>query len=172
MHKLLSSIENILTFLALVSTFIMVCLTTADAGGRYLFNRPITGSYEITEKYLMVASVFLAVCYAYREGANVRVTFLVDRLPKRVKLLTYYFAQIFSILYGVFLIVATIPHTLKVIADGLTLSILDIPLGPAHIMVPVGLFFMSLRMLLDLWQVKKRKSGLFKKLEEEDSKIT
>jgi TRAP-type C4-dicarboxylate transport system permease small subunit len=171
MRKLVISIENVLTFLALASTFIMVCLTTADAGGRYFLNRPITGSYEITEKYLMVASVFLAVCYAYREGANVRVTFIVDRLPPRVKLPVNYFAQIFSILYSVFLLVATIPHTLKVIADGLILSILDIPLGPAHMIVPVGLFFMSLRMLLDFWQVKKGKSGLFKELEEKDSTI-
>jgi TRAP-type C4-dicarboxylate transport system permease small subunit len=88
-----------------------------------------------------------------------------------VKLPVNYFAQIFSILYSVFLLVATIPHTLKVIADGLILSILDIPLGPAHMIVPVGLFFMSLRMLLDFWQVKKGKSGLFKELEEKDSTI-
>jgi TRAP-type C4-dicarboxylate transport system permease small subunit len=167
MRKLLCGIENVLTSLALISTFIMVCLTTADAGGRYFLNRPITGSYEVTERYLMVASIFLALCYTYREGAHVRVTFLVDHLPNQVKLFTCYFAQIFSILFGVFLILATVPHTIKIIADGLTLSIMDIPLGPAHVMVPVGLFFMSLRMLLDLWQVKKGKSGLFRKREED-----
>lgn len=43
-------------------------LTTADVFGRYFFNRPITGTYEITESYLMVSLVFFGLCTAYREG--------------------------------------------------------------------------------------------------------
>ena len=74
----------------------MMCLTTADALSRYLFNRPITGAYEITEKYLMVATIFLGVCYAYRGGVFIRVTFLVDHLPRAVKLLAHYLAHLLS----------------------------------------------------------------------------
>ncbi len=58
----------------------MMLITTADAGGRYLFNRPILAAYELTTNYLMIAAVFLALPYAYRQGANIRVTFLADRL--------------------------------------------------------------------------------------------
>jgi TRAP-type C4-dicarboxylate transport system permease small subunit len=42
------------------------------------------------------------------------------------------------------------------------LSSLDfIPLGPAYVIVPVGLFFMSLAMLLDIRKVGKGQSPLF-----------
>ena len=63
----------------------MMLLTTADALGRYLFNRPILAAYELTTNYLMVGVVFLALPYAYREGANIRVTFLVDRLGRTAR---------------------------------------------------------------------------------------
>ena len=61
----------------------MMCLTSADALSRYAFNRPILGAFEITEKYLMVAAIFLGLSYGYRGGLFIRVTFLVDRLSGR-----------------------------------------------------------------------------------------
>ena len=62
----------------------MMLLTSGRrAVSRYLLNSPILGAYEITEKYLMVATIFLGLSYAYRGGVFIRVTFLVDRLPAR-----------------------------------------------------------------------------------------
>ena len=60
----------------------MMLLTSADALCRYLLNSPILGAYEITEKYLIVAMIFLGLSYAYRGGVFIRVTFLVDRMPR------------------------------------------------------------------------------------------
>ena len=118
--------------------------------------------YEITTNYLMIAAVFLAVCYGYRAGAYIRVSFLADHLPRKVRLYVNYFVQGVSMLYGVLLIVATYQQALRVIPDQTTLSSLDfIPLGPAYMIVPVGLFFMSLMMLLDIRKVRKGESSLF-----------
>ena len=72
--------------MAAVATVCMMLLTTADASGRYLFNRPILAAYELTTNYLMIVGVFLALPYAYRQGANIRVTFLVERLGRRARL--------------------------------------------------------------------------------------
>jgi TRAP-type C4-dicarboxylate transport system permease small subunit len=161
MQKLLNGCETVSTYVAVISTFVMMLLTTADAGGRYIFNRPITGAYEITQNYLIVAAVFLAMSYAYRHGANIRVTFLVDRLPRRVKLVINYFVQLFSMLYGGVLVAATFKQFLRATATGTALSSIDFPLGPAYLLVPVGLFFMSLLMLIDIRKVRKGKSPLF-----------
>src|SRR4030043_204481 len=98
MEKLLNGCEKALTSVAVFATFIMMLLTTADAAGRYLLNRPITGAYEITTNYLMVSAIFLAMTFAYRGGANIRVTFLVDRLPRMVKLIINHLGQIVSLL--------------------------------------------------------------------------
>jgi TRAP-type C4-dicarboxylate transport system permease small subunit len=161
-EKWLGHCETVLLYAAVFATFVMMCLTTADAAGRYLFNRPIAGAYEVTEKYLMVAMVFMGVCYAYRGGAYIRVTFLVDHLPRAVKILFDYIAQVFSIVYSILLVVATTQQFLRVVSDRMTLSAVDVPVAPAYVIVPVGLFFMSVLMLLDLPRVRRGESLLFK----------
>jgi TRAP-type C4-dicarboxylate transport system permease small subunit len=163
MQKLLNGCERVMLYISTMSAFALMLLTTADAGGRYLFNRPITGAYEVTTNYLMIAAIFMGVSFGYREGAYIRVTFLADRLPGAVKLAVSYLVQMLSVLYGVLLVVATYEQALRTIATHTTLSSLDfIPLGPAYVIVPVGLLFMSLAMLLDIRKVKKGESSLFR----------
>ncbi len=85
----------------------MMCLTSADALSRYAFNRPIMGAYEITEKYLMVAAIFLGLSYGYRGGLFIRVTFLVDRLPGAARLAADYFAFLVTLAFCVVFLWAT-----------------------------------------------------------------
>lgn len=161
MQRLLDSCENVLTHAAAFATFIMMLLTTADAAGRYLFNRPITGAYEITTNYLMISAVFLAMAFAYRGGANIRVTFLVARLPRLTKLVVNHLVQIVSMLYCAALVYATFKQALRTTATGTTLSSIEIPQGPAYFLVPVGLLLATMMMLVDLGKVRKGKSPLF-----------
>jgi TRAP-type C4-dicarboxylate transport system permease small subunit len=162
MQKLLNGCERVMLYVSTLSAFILMLLTTADAGGRYLFNHPLTGAYEITTNYLMVAAIFLGASYGYHQGAYIRVTFLIDRLPRMVKLTVNHFVQVISMLYGGLLVIATYKQALRTIESHTALSSLDfIPLGPAYVIVPVGLFFMSLSMLIDLRKVRKGSSPLF-----------
>jgi len=142
----------------------MTCLTTADATFRYLLNMPIMGAYEITEKYLMVGTVFLGISYAYRGGAFIRITFLVDRLPPAGKLIANYIAQIVSLAFCVLLVVASWQQSLRVEANGTTLSAPEWPLGPAYFLVPIGLFFVSVLLLIDVLRVKNGKSHLLQEI--------
>jgi TRAP-type C4-dicarboxylate transport system permease small subunit len=168
-RKFLNLIEKMFTFLAIGSVFLMVFLTTADTAGRYLLNSPIPSSYEITEKYLMVLAVFFALCLSYRDGAHIRLTFVTERLRSaKLKLAFNFVAQIVSILYNAFLVGASTKSCIGGIREFVDVTRYNLPLGPAYIIVVVGLFFMTLWMLLDLWQVKKGKSCLFK---EESAKI-
>ena len=67
-ENILGQCEKVLTYVAVLAIFIMMCLTSADAIGRYIFNSPITGAYEFTEKYLMLTAVYLGTSYTYRGG--------------------------------------------------------------------------------------------------------
>ena len=161
--KPLDAVERVFTFLAMISVFIMVCLTAADAMGRYFLNKPISGAYEITENYLMIFAVYLALAFAYREGANVRLTFVVSRLPKKTQLVIKYVVQIFSILFVIFLFGSATRMNLGRLDDVVELSkTLSIPVWPAYLIVSLGLLFMGLFVFLDLRRVKKGTSGLFK----------
>jgi TRAP-type C4-dicarboxylate transport system permease small subunit len=162
MQKFLARCEMGMLYVACFSTFVLMLLTTADTVVRYIFNSPIIGAYEVTTNYLMVSAIFLSVAYGYRGGAYIRVTFLVDRLPGKVKILINQFVQLVSTVYGFMLVAATIQQVKHVYSDHTALSSIDFPLWPAYVIVPVGLFFMSLLMLLDLRKVKEGGSPLFK----------
>jgi TRAP-type C4-dicarboxylate transport system permease small subunit len=162
MQKWLDGCERILTVVAVVATFGMMLLTTADAGGRYLFNRPILAAFEVTSSYLMVAVVFLALPHAYRQGANIRVTFLVDRLGRKPRLVVDHLVQLISLFYCTALVFATFRQARHIMATGTLFTTLNLPQWPGHLAVVIGLFLTALMLLRDLGQVRKGRSSLFK----------
>jgi TRAP-type C4-dicarboxylate transport system permease small subunit len=162
MRMWLDRCEWVLSVVAGVATFSMMLITTADAGGRYLFNRPILAAYELTTNYLMIAAVFLALPYAYRQGANIRVTFLAERLRGKVRVAVNYAVQVVSVVYCGALVFATFQQTRHVLSTKTTFVTLDFPLWPAHLLVCVGLFFTTLLMALDLFSVRRGRSSLFR----------
>lgn len=161
MRTWLDGCERALTLVAALATFAMMLLTTADAGGRYLLNRPILAAYEVTTNYLVVAAIFLAMPYAYRQGANIRVTFLVERLDRRSRLVIDHAVQIVSMIYCGALVVATFQQARHVMVTHTTFVTLDLPLWPAHLAVSIGLFVTTLLMLIDLPEVRRGRSSLF-----------
>jgi TRAP-type C4-dicarboxylate transport system permease small subunit len=161
MRRWLDGCERVLTLFAALATFSMMLLTTADAFGRYLLNRPILAAYELTTNYLMVAAIFLAMPYAYRQGANIRVTFLVERLRGKVRFAIDYAVQIVSILYCAALVVATWQQARHMLATKTTFATLDLPLWPGYMVVFIGLLLTTLMMLIDLPEVRKGRSSLF-----------
>jgi TRAP-type C4-dicarboxylate transport system permease small subunit len=162
MQRFLAGWERLMLVLSTMTTFVLMVLTTADAGGRYLLNRPITGAYELSTNYLMIILVFTAMTYCYRTGSHIRVTFLVDRLPAKVRLVVNCIVQIVTALIGVLLVIATFKQALLALETHTTLSSLPfVPLGPAYFIIPVGLFSMSMSMLLDIPKVGKGSSPLF-----------
>ena len=168
MQKFLNHIEKIFTFLSIPSLFIMICLTIVDIGGRFLFNSPIPGSYEIIERYLMVFFIFFALCFAYRDGAHVRLTFLTDRLrPGKLKLAFNYIAQIVSVFFNIFLFLASTKTCIDNINEIWDVTKFKLPMWPAYVGTVLGIFFSCLMMFIDLWQVKKGESCLFKEAESE-----
>ena len=161
-EKWLWRCELVLVYASMLAAFAMMCLTSADAISRYLLNRPIVGAYEITEKYLMVAAIFLGLSYAYRGGVFIRVTFLVDRLPAPLKLLTFYFAHLVSLLFCLIILVATTQQALLGLRDDTTLSALPLLVGPAYCLVPLGFLALTVLMLVDLTRIRSGRSYLFK----------
>ena len=156
MGPFINRVENVLAYLAMASTFLMMCLTTADAAGRYFFNFPLLWAYEFTETYLLVATVYLGTSCAYREGGFIRVTFFLEHLSRKVQAVLNLFAHLVCILLCILFIVATIYQAPKA-PFAITLDVL--PSGPGYVIVLVGLLVVTLVMGFDL---VKGKSGLTK----------
>jgi TRAP-type C4-dicarboxylate transport system permease small subunit len=156
--KVLWRCELALVYTSVAATIGIMGLTSADALSRYLFNRPITGAYEITEKYLMVAAIFLGLSYAYRGGVFIRVTFLVDRLQLWVN----YAAHLASLLFCAITLLATSQQALRGLHEETTLSALPLLVGPAYCLVPLGFFALTILMLIDFTRIRSGRSYLFR----------
>ena len=75
------------TYLSYIGNFAiaaMMLLATVDVIGRYFFNSPVLGAYEITE-YLMLILVFSFLALAQSSKVHISVDIVFDRLPTRLQ---------------------------------------------------------------------------------------
>ena len=98
----------------------------------------------------MPAVVFLGISYTYRKGGYVRVTFLLNSLPWRLRAALEYFDHLFSTVLSAIFVVAAIVKALRIYEKGVGLENWPLPLWPAYVIVPVGFTLATLVMLLDL----------------------
>ena len=162
MPKWLARCEVGSTYAAVFSVLMMMTLTTADAVGRYFFNSPVGGAYDLMEDYLMFAATFLGAGVSYRRGGFIRVTILMERVRRKVRIPINFFVQIVTILYGGVLVIATILQLSRTVAQGTVLGTLPLPKWPGPALILLGLLLMSLLLAFDLPNVAKGKSSLFR----------
>lgn len=62
-------------------TFAVMCLVVANAVMRYGFNRPISGTLELTESALPLM-IFLSLALTQFDGGHIRVVVLTQHLPQ------------------------------------------------------------------------------------------
>ena len=91
----------ILARLGCVALCSMMGLTVVDVVGRYVFNSPILGAFEITS-FLVSILVFSFLGYAQSQKSHVTVDILVNSFPEKVqsvvKLINYTIALFMMIL--------------------------------------------------------------------------
>jgi TRAP-type C4-dicarboxylate transport system permease small subunit len=146
-------------YLSAACIFIIVCLTTADMVTRTLFNKPLPGLYEVTEQYLLVGAAFFGMLYAYRNGALIRVTVLIDHFPKPARLVVEYFALLVSFLVTILFVMGTFMQFQRNLVTRAALGEWNTPTWPAYLLIPVSLSFVGLAILMDITQIRSGTAG-------------
>ena len=146
----LEMLENAMGWLGNLALAVLMLAVTADVGGRYFLNSPISGVYEIGETYLMVAIVFLGLAQAQRHGANVRVLFVFERFPARLRLwleVAYLLAA--ALVFGLIAARATETGLHEIALGRWTTGVVPIPTGPSWLIVALGAAVLTLRLAVD-----------------------
>jgi len=73
--------EGILIFLTSFTIAAGVLLAFINVAVRFLLNESIEWAFELTS-YLFIYSAFFAAAYLFRKGAHIKVTLLLNILPK------------------------------------------------------------------------------------------
>lgn len=86
MKAIFSSPIKLMAYVAAGILSLMMFLIMADVVLRYVFNRPIVGSYEIVQYMMAILTSFAVVYCAYEKG-HVSVEIVYDHLSKNFQLI-------------------------------------------------------------------------------------
>lgn len=148
--RLLETLEKTMGGLGNIALAMLMLAVTADVCGRYFLNSPISGVYEIGETYLMVAIVFLGLAQAQRHGANVRVLFIFELFPARLRLvLEVVYLTATALVFWLIAWRAAETGLNNIVLGRWTTGVVPIPTGPSWLIVALGAVLLSLRLLAD-----------------------
>lgn len=126
----------------------MMLLTAADVILRYFFNRPITGSYDLTQ-YMMAILVASALAYCVVKKRNVVVELVVERLPLRVQIIIGSITSLLSVGFLCLLTWKGYLYANELYNSGIVSVVLRIPNFPFAYIVSFGVACLTLVSLAD-----------------------
>lgn len=83
--KIIGALIRVLSFVGTICIVLMMLHVAADVVMRYLFNTPLPGTLTIVSRYYMVLLVFLSLAAVEKQGAQITVEVVHDRLPALVR---------------------------------------------------------------------------------------
>jgi TRAP-type C4-dicarboxylate transport system permease small subunit len=125
----------------------LMLLTFADVMLRGFFNKPIPGTFELSQ-YILAIFILLGAAYTQQVKGHVGVDFLTSRLSPRLQAS----CEIVTTLLSLFIIAVVVWQgwvegiTEKAVSDQLR-----IPQYPFRVLVAVGGFLLWLELLIDLF---------------------
>jgi TRAP-type C4-dicarboxylate transport system permease small subunit len=134
------TINQFLTHIGSIALAVLMFLTVADVFGRYLFNRPVPGTFELTEM-LMVLIVFMALGLAQQHNEHISLDLAYNYFPGRQKAVTDIFVGITWQLYE---------YSVRMSEGNYTTAVLELPIHPFVILAIAGTASYVLAIICDL----------------------
>ena len=149
-ERFLKFLEDGLLIFGGICLFLLIAAVVADSGGRYFFNAPISGVYEISEFYLMISSVFLCLAHTQRQKAHVRVHLLLERMPYRLRIsLDAFFHLAAAVVFACIAYVTARNGWNNIINARWTTGVVQIPTGPSWLILSIGSGVFTIRLIFD-----------------------
>ncbi len=135
----------------------MVVLVVADAIGRTI-RMPVPGAVEVTEEYLMVAIVFLAMGFTHAEGRHIRIELFERWIPWLASAAVRIGIEAVSLVYFALIAWQGLDNARSAFAiDKRSTSELNYPVGPAYSLVVIGSVVMCLWLVRDIIMLARGK---------------
>lgn len=147
--KTLDSLSSWLAYVGAAALFFMMILTTLDVAGRYLFNSPILGVFEMTE-FLVLILIFSFLAYAQSNKAHVAVELLVAQFSDKLQVWIDLFNHTVCLLLMVLITWMGVRRALELMAVGGASPNLKVPAYPFVFFLAFGCAVMCIQYLADL----------------------
>ncbi len=141
---------------ATLATLTVICFMQVVA--RYVFQYSFRWSEEIS-RFLVVWCTFGGSAYAFRKGAHVSITFVVDRLPGKMHFLVWIFSRLVTILFFAILGYNGWLHTVQQFANKQVAPATRLPVAIPYSAVPIGCVLIILRLIYQTVKEVKGQGG-------------
>ncbi|MBM4763356.1 TRAP transporter small permease [Bacillus sp. B15-48] len=149
-NKWVDRFDNFFGFISAAFLFIMMIWIFVDVVLRSIFNSPIIGTLELTGEYLLPIIIFFAISYTQKHKGHVNVDLLEQKFPEKVKIITRLVCYICALAMYVLLGINNFQQGLVYFAsDTRSASLLGYQLAPALMIISLGIFLFSIRILVD-----------------------
>ena len=149
-NRLAWRIENALSLVSASLILLAMLLVSAEVISRKFFNAPIPGQLELGE-LLMPPIIFLAIAYTQSTGGHVRMTIVIDHLPSGWRHFTEITVKVLAILVYAVLCFYSAKYAYRAWQfHDVTMSPPYFVIWPSAIMVPIGMFLVTLRVYLEV----------------------
>ena len=127
----------------------MMLLTAIDVAGRYLFNAPIVGAFEVTE-FLVLILIFSFIGYTQREKSHVSIGLLFGRFPKQARITIDFVNHLIALLLLGLMAWMGYKNGCELIEVGEKSGNLGIPHYPFAFFLSIGCLVMCVEFMRDL----------------------
>lgn len=139
---------RILSFLAVVSLFVLMFLITVDALGRYFFSAPIPGSLEVTDM-LMCAVIFAVLPLVCLRRGHITIDLLDHFVGPRLGRVRDVFVGIVGAVFFALVAWRMTEYGFKLKSYGDHSLLLKIPLYPASLFIAFSAALSALVLLIE-----------------------
>ena len=151
LEKATDKLNGALKYLCVALLFGMMLLGTVDVGGRYLFNSPVSGTYEIFG-VLLPCIVLLGLAYTQAARAHIRITLVFERLPSQLQRVLGVFTTLIAMFITVLIGWHGLALSLRFWHMGKEIDTIQVPIFIPQLVVPLGALVLFLVLLVQLLQ--------------------
>lgn len=148
LSKIVNPIIKYAAYIAGTILLMMMVLVFADVAGREIFDKPISGSFEITE-YFMAVLTCLALSYCALEKHHIRVDLILQYTSRKQTLWFDIFAYGISFIFFVLVTWQGWFNSMSFFSTKMTSAVLYIPTFPFALVVMIGAALLTLVFLRD-----------------------
>jgi TRAP-type C4-dicarboxylate transport system permease small subunit len=148
--SIVTFLAKIFSRLSSVCLFAAMLLIGADVFMRYIFNAPIAGTLELST-FAPVIATYCSFAYTAVHQRHIRTTFVLDRVPSRIKLVLEIFSLLMMFSFVGVLVWQTSLEAFKSFGiREISQGLIQVPKYPVKILIPIALFVGWIYYLLEI----------------------
>lgn len=134
---LIRQFNKVMHYLAGAALLAFLFLTVADISGRTMFNRPVSGTVEITSLALVVV-VYTALARSEDMGDHITIDLIYERVGKRAKFFLDIISDLLTIVIVTLISFQLYQFGLRNLDSGAETPVLDWPFWPFVFVASLG----------------------------------